>query len=196
MRVTKGQTRLNNFQFTYGRKSRETKESLDEGETGEWKTGLKLNVQKMKIMASGPITSWKIDGEKWKHWQTLFSWAPKSLQLVTAAMKLKMLAPWKKSYDQPRSILKSRDITLPTKVCLAKTMVFLVVMYGYQSWTIKKAEHRRTDDFERWCRRRLLRVPSTAGSNQPILKEISPEYSLDWCWSWNSNTLTTQEKTY
>ena len=78
------------------------------------------------------------------------------------------------------SILKSRDITLPTKVCLVKALVFLVVMYGYESWTIKKAEHRRTDAFELWCWRRLLRVPWTARrSNQSILKEISPEYSLE-----------------
>ena len=90
-----------------------------------------------------------------------------------------MLAPWKKSYDQ-LSILKSRDITLPVKVCLVKLMVFPVVMYGYESWTIKKAEHRRIDAFELWCWRRLLRVPLTARrSNQSILKEISPEYSLD-----------------
>ena len=90
-----------------------------------------------------------------------------------------MLAPWKKSYDQ-FSILKSRDITLPVKVYLVKLMVFPVVMYGYESWTIKKAERRRIDAFELWCWRRLLRVPLTARrSNQSILKEISPEYSLD-----------------
>ena len=93
--------------------------------------------------------------------------------------EIKMLAPWKKSYGQP-SILKSRDITLPTKVCLVKAMVFLVVMYGCESWTIKKAEHRSIDAFELWCWRRLLRVPWIARrSNQSILKEISPEYSLE-----------------
>ena len=79
----------------------------------------------------------------------------------------------------PDSILKGRDITLPTKVCLVKAMVFPVVMYGYESWTLKKAEHQRTDAFELWCWRRLLRVPWTARSNQSILKEISPEYSLE-----------------
>ena len=91
------------------------------------------------------------------------------------------------------SVLKSRDITLPTKFCLVKTMVFPVVMYGCESWTIKKTECQRIDAFEVLCWRRLLRVPWTARrSNQSILKEISPEYSLeDWCWSWNSNTLTT-----
>ena len=91
-----------------------------------------------------------------------------------------MLAPWKKSYDQPRSILKNRAISLSTKVCLVKAMVFPVVMYGCDSWTIKKAERRRIDAFELWCWRRLLRVPWTARrSNKSILKEISPEYSLE-----------------
>ena len=92
------------------------------------------------------------------------------------------------------SILKSRDITLPTKVRLVKVMVFPVVMYGCESWTIKKAEHQRTDGFELWYWRRLLRVPWTARrTNQSILKEISPGCSLEgsWCWSWNSNTLAT-----
>ena len=96
---------------------------------------------------------------------TLFFWGPKSLQMVIAAMKLKD-TPWKECYDQ-LSILKSRDITLPTKVHLVKAMVFPVVMYGCESWTIKKAEHQRTDAFELWCCRRLLRVPWTARrSNQ------------------------------
>ena len=90
-----------------------------------------------------------------------------------------MLAPWKKSYDQPRQHIKSRDITLPTKVSLVKAVVFPVVVYGCESWTIKKAERQRIDAFELWYWRRLLRVPWTARrSNQPILKEISPEYSL------------------
>jgi len=94
--------------------------------------------------------------------------------MVTATMKLKDKK--KKTYDKPQSMLKSRDITLPT-VCLVKSVVFLVVIYGCESWTIKKAEHRRIDDFELWCWRRLLRVPWTAKrSNQPILKEVSPEY--------------------
>ena len=91
-----------------------------------------------------------------------------------------MLTPWKKSYDQLGSILKSSNITLPTKVCLVKAMVFPVVMYGCESWTIKKAKHRRIDAFELWCWRRLLRVPWTARrSNQSILKEISPGCSLE-----------------
>ena len=91
-----------------------------------------------------------------------------------------MLAPQKKSYDQPRQHTKTRDITLPTKIHLVKAMVFPVVMYGYESWTIKKAECRKIDAFELWCWRRLLRVPWTARrSIQSILKEISPEYSLE-----------------
>ena len=116
-------------------------------------------------------------GKQWKQWQTLFSWAPKSLQMVTAAMKLKTFAPWKKSYD---SILKSRDIPLLTKILLVKAMVFPIVMYGCEIWTIKKAEHQRIDAFELWCWRRLLSTPWTARkSNQSFLKEISPEYSLE-----------------
>ena len=91
-----------------------------------------------------------------------------------------MLAPWKKSYDQPRQLLKSRDIILQTKVHLVKTMIFPLVMHVCESWTIKKAEHQRIDAFELWCWRRFLRVPWTAGrSNQSILKEISSEYSLE-----------------
>ena len=90
------------------------------------------------------------------------------------------LAPWKKSYDQPRQHIKSRDITLPTKVRLVKATVFPVVTYGCESWTVKKAEHRRIDAFELWCWRRLWRVPWTAKRyNQSILKEISPEYALE-----------------
>ena len=91
-----------------------------------------------------------------------------------------MFAPWKKSYDKPRQHIKNRDITLPTKVCLVKAMVFPVVMCGCESWTIKKAEYQRIDAFELWCWRKLLRVPWTARrSNQSILKEITPEYSLE-----------------
>ena len=103
-----------------------------------------------------------------------------------------MLTPWKESYDLD-SILKSRDITLPTKVRLVKAMVFPVVMYGCESWTIKKAECQRIDAFELWCWRRLLRVSWTVRrSNQSILKEINLAYSLEsWDWSWSSNTLTT-----
>ena len=90
-----------------------------------------------------------------------------------------MLAPWKKSYDKLRQHFKNRDITLLTKAHIVKAMVLILVMYGYESWNIKKAEHQRTDAFELWSWRRLLRVPWTARrSNQPILKEINPEYSF------------------
>ena len=118
-------------------------------------------------------------GKQWKQWETIF-WAPKSLQIVTAAMKIKRcLLLGRKAMTNPDSLLKSRDITLPTKVCLVKAMVFPVVMYGCESWTAKKAERQRIDAFELWCWRRLLRVPRTARrSNQSVLKEISPEYSL------------------
>ena len=116
----------------------------------------------------------------WKQCQTLFFGAPKSLQMVTAAMKLRHLLLGRKVMTNLDSILKSRDITLPKKVCLVKTMVIPVVTYGCESWTVKKAQHRRIDAFELWCWRRLLRVPWTAWrSKQSILKEIRPECSLE-----------------
>ena len=119
-------------------------------------------------------------GKQWKQHQTLFLGAPKSLQMVTAAVKLKRLALGRKAMTNLDSTVKSRDITLSTKVCLVKALVFPVVMYGCESWTIKKAEHRRIDAFELWCWRTLLRVPWTARRpNQSILKVISPEYSLE-----------------
>ena len=120
-------------------------------------------------------------GKQWKQWQTLFWGAPKSLQMVTADMKFKGPCSLKeKLWPNLDSILKSRDIFLPTKVHLVRAMVFPVVFYGCESWTIKKAEHRRIDAFELWCWRRLFWVPWTARrSNQSIQKEISPEYSLE-----------------
>ena len=119
-------------------------------------------------------------GKQWKQWETLFSWAPKSLKVMTTAMKLRCLFLGRKVMTNLDSILKSRDITLPTKVCLVKAIVFPVVMYGCESWAIKKAGHQRIDGFELWCWRRLLRVFWTARrSNQSILKEIRPEYSLE-----------------
>ena len=119
-------------------------------------------------------------GKQWKLWEILFSWAPKSLQMVTAAMKLRHLLLGRKAMTNLDSILKSRDITLPTKVYFIKAMVFPVVMYGCESWTIKTAELRRIDAFELWCWRRLLRVPWTARrSIQSMLKEIRPGCSLE-----------------
>ena len=119
-------------------------------------------------------------GKQSKQWQVVFSCAPKSLQMVTAAMKLRHMLLGRKAMTNLGSILQSGDITLPTKVCLVKAMFFPVVMYGCESWTIKKAEHWRIDAFKLWCWRRLLRVPWTARkSNQSILREISAEYSLE-----------------
>ena len=140
------------------------------------KVGLKLNIQKTKIMASGLISSWQIDEETVETVADfIFFWSRKSLQMVTAAMKLKkQLLLGRKAMTNLDSILKSRDITLQTNVYLVKVMVSPVVMYGCESWTIKKAELRRIDAFELWCWRRLLRVPWTARrSNQSILKEIT-----------------------
>ena len=132
------------------------------------KVGLKLNIQKTKIMASSPITSWQIDG---KTVETVADFIFLDSKITgdddcSHETKRRLLLG-KKVMTNLDSILKSRDITLPTKVCLVKAMVFPVVIYGYESWTIKKAEHRRIDAFELWCWRRLLRVPWTARrSNQ------------------------------
>ena len=120
-------------------------------------------------------------GKQWKQWQTLFSWGPKSLQMVTADMKLKDVCSLEEKLWPTRHILNNTDITLTTKVYLVKTMVFPVVIYWGKTCTIKKAEHWKIDAFELWWWRRLLRVPwTTKRSNQSILEEISPEYSLEW----------------
>ena len=142
------------------------------------KVGLKFNIQKTKIMASGPITLWEIDGETVSDFILLGS---KITADGDCSHEIKRrLLPGRKVMTNLDSIFKSRDITLPTKVCLVKAMVFPVVMYGCESWTVKKAEQRRIDAFELWCWRRLLRVPWTARrSNQSILKEISPGCSLE-----------------
>ena len=132
-------------------------------------------------MASGPITSWQIDGETVETVADFISLSSKITADSDCSHKIKRrLLLGKKVMTNLDSILKSRDVTLPTKVRLVKAMVFPVAMYGYESWTIKKAECRRIDAFKRWCWRRLLRVPwTTRRSNQSILKEISPEYSLE-----------------
>ena len=144
------------------------------------KVALKLNIQKTKIMASSPIISWQIDGETMKTVTDFILRVPKSLQMVIAAMKLKELSLWEKSYDKPTQHIKKQRHYFVKKVCLVKAMVFPVVMYGCESWTIKKTECQRIDAFELWCWRRLLRVHLTARrSNQSILKEIGPEYSLE-----------------
>ena len=145
------------------------------------KAGLKLNIQKTKIMASSPITSWQVDGETVETVTEFIFGGSKITADGDCSHEIKRhLLLRRKVMTNLDSILKSRDITLPTKVHLAKAMVFPVVMYGYESWTIKKAERQRIDAFELWCWRRLLRVPWTARrSNQSIPKEISPKYSLE-----------------
>ena len=162
---------INNKQFYLLMKVKEENE----------KTGLKLNIQKIKIMASGPTTSWQIDGETM---ETVTDFILGGSQITADGdcsheIKRRLLLG-SKVMTNLDSLLKIRDITLPTKVCLVKVMVFPVVMYGCESWTRKKAECRRIDAFELWCWRRLLRVPWTARrSNQSILKEISPGSSLE-----------------
>ena len=145
------------------------------------KVGLKLNLQKTKIMASGPITSWQIDGETVETVSDFIFLGCKITADGDCSHEIKRcLLPRRKVMTNLYSILKSRDLTLPTKVRLVMAMVFPVIMYGCESWTVKKAEHRRIDAFELWCWRRLLRVPWIARrSNQSILKEISPGCSLE-----------------
>ena len=158
------------------------------------KVGLKLNIQKTKFMASGPITSQQIDGETTETMGDFIFLGSKITEDGDCSHEIKgHLLLGRKAMTSLDSILKGRDITLSSKVCLVKAMVFPVIMYGCESWTIKKAECWRIDAFEQWCCRRLLRIPWTARRpNQSFLKEISPEYYWkDWYWSWNSNTLAT-----
>ena len=145
------------------------------------RASLKLHIQKTKIMASSPITSWQIDGETMETVRGFIFEGSKITADGDCSHEIKRcLLLGRKLMTNLDSILKSRDITLPTKVHVVKVMVFPVVTYGCESWTIKEAEHRRIDAFELWCWRRLLRVPWTARrSNQSILKEINPEYSLE-----------------
>ena len=170
-------------------------------EKGEWwnwkereKVGLKLNIQKTKIMASGPITSWEIYGETV---ETVSDFILGGSKITTDGdysheSKRRLLLGMKVMTNLD-NILKNRDITLPTKVHLVKAMVFPLVIYGWESWTAKNAEHRRIDAFELWCWRRLLRVPWTAGiSTSPSWRRsVLGVHWKDWCWSWNSNTLAT-----
>ena len=145
------------------------------------KVGLKLNIQKMKNMASGPITSWEIDGETVETVSDFIFLGSKITADGDCSHEIKRrLLLGRKVMTNLDSIFKIRNITLPTKVCLVKAVVFPVVMYGCESWTVKKAGHRRIVAFELRCWRRLLRVPWTARrSNQSILKETSPEYLLE-----------------
>ena len=145
------------------------------------KAGLKLNIQKTKIMASGPITSWEIDGDTVETVRDFIFLGSKITADGDCSREMKRcLLLGRKVMTNLDSTLKSRDISLPTKVRLVKAMVFPVIMYGCESWTVKKAERQKIDAFELWCWRRLLRVPWTVRrSNQSILKEISPVYSLE-----------------
>ena len=142
---------------------------------------LKPSIQKTKFMASSPITSWQMDGETMETVKDFILGGSKITADGDCSHEIKRhLLLVRKALTNQDSILRSRDITLPTKVCLVKAMVFPVVIYGCKSWTIKKAERRRIDAFELWCWRRPLRVPWTAKrSNQSIIKEISPGYSLE-----------------
>ena len=143
--------------------------------------GSSINIQKTQIMTSGPITSWQIDGETVETVADFIFGGSKIIADGDCNHEIKRcLLLGKKAMTNLDSILKSRDITLSTRVHLVKAMVFPVVMHGCEGWTIKKAEHRRIDAFELWCWRRFLRVPWTAlRSNQSILRKISPEYSLE-----------------
>ena len=145
------------------------------------KVGLKLNIQKTKIMASGPITSWEIDGKTVETVSDFIFLGSKISADGDCSHEIKRCLLLERNVmTHLDNILKNRDITLSTKVRLVKAMVFSVVMYGCESWTIKRAEGQRIDAFELWCWRRLIRVPWTVRrSNQAILKEISPEYSLE-----------------
>ena len=170
-----------NFGFRKSYVKGELKSLLMKVKEESEKVGLKVNIQKTKITASGPITSWQIDGETVETMADFIFWGSK----ITAdgdcshEMKRRLLLG-RKVMTNLDSILKNRDITLPTKVHLVKAMVFPVVMYGCESWTVKKAECQRIDAFELWCWRRLLRVPwSSRRSNQSILKEISPGCSSE-----------------
>ena len=155
-------------------------------------------------MASSPITSWPIDGETLETVTDFILGGSKITADGDCSHEIKRHSLLgRKAETNLDSMLKSRDITLPTKVHLVKAIVFPVVMCGCESWTLKKVEHQRIDAFELWCWRRVLRVPWTAKRlNQSILKEISPEYSVlnihwkDWCWSWNSNTLLPNAKSW
>ena len=177
---------INNFRYAddttlMAESEEELKSLLMKVKEESEKVGLNLNMQKTKIMASGPITSWQVDGETVETVADFIFLGSKITVDGDCSHEIKRrLLLGRKVMTILESILKSRDITLPTKIRLVKAVVFPVVMYGCKSWTVKKAECRRIDAFELWCWRRLLRVPWTARrSNQSILKEISPGCSLE-----------------
>ena len=177
---------INNLRYAYDttlmtESEEELKSLLMKVKEESEKVGLKLNIQKTKIMATGPITSWQIDGETVETVSDFILGGSKITADGDCSHEIKRcLLLGRKDMTNLDSLLKSREITLPTKVHLVKAMIFPVVIHGCKSWTVKKAEHRRIDAFELWCWRRLLRVPWTARrSNQSILKEISAGCSLE-----------------
>ena len=177
----------------YDRKQRGTKGPLDDSEGENENACLKLNIQKTKIMAPSPITSLQMDGKTMETVTDFIFLGSKTPADGDCSHEIKRcLLLGRKVMTNLDSMLKSRDIALPTKVHQVKAMVFPVVMYACESWTVKKAECRRIDAFELWCWRRLLRVPwTTRSSNQSILKEISPEYSLEGLMLKVASTLAT-----
>ena len=183
--IKTGGRNINNLGYahdtTFMAESKERKNLLMKVKEERGKVGLKLNIQKTKIMASVPITSWQTDGKTMETVAEFIFWGSKITADGDCSLKSKRcLLLGRKAMTNLDSILKSRDITLLTKVRLVKAMVFPVDVYGCEGWTVKKAERRRIDAFELWCWRRLLRVLWTARrSNQSILKEISPGCSLE-----------------
>ena len=156
------------------------------------KVGLKLNIQKTKILASGPITSWQIDGETVETAADFILGGSKITANGDCSREIKRhLLLGRKVMTNLVSILKSRDVTLLTKVHLLKTVIFPVVMYWCESWTIKKAERQRIDTFELWCWRRLFRVPWTARWSNQSMRSVLNVHWKDWSWSLSSNTLAT-----
>ena len=180
-----GERKINNFRYTddttlMAEREKELKTLLMKVKEEIEKAGLKLNIQKMKIMGSGPITSWQIDAEKNGSSDRLYFLGLQNCRWWCSHEIKRCLLVGRKAMTNLDRVLKSRDITLSSKVCIIKAMVFLVVMYGCESWTIKEAECQRIDALELWCWKRLLRVPWTARrSNKSVLKEINPEYSLE-----------------
>ena len=183
--ITTARRNINNLRYaddtTLMAEGKELKSLLMKGKEESKKVGLQLNIQKTKILASGPIHFMANIEESVETVRDFILGGSRITADGDCSQEIKRcLLLGRKAMTNLDSILKSRDVILPTKVHLVKTMVFPVVLYGYESWTIKKAEHRRTDIFELWCWRRLLRVPWTARrSNQSILKEISAECSLE-----------------
>ena len=180
-----GRKNINNLKYTdtttlMAESKEELKNFLMRVKEESEKANLKLNIKQNKTRLWQPITSWHIEGEKWKQWLISSSWVPKITADGDCSHEIRWLLLVRKAMTNLENVLKSKDITLLTKVSMVKTMAFPVVTYGCESRTIKKAEYWRTDAFKLWCWRRLLRVPWTARrANQSILKEINTEYSLE-----------------